>query len=658
MISMDEYESEIRQVRNLILLSNKEQIKKVGKILRTHEYVQIILLDSTLKSQFRELYSNIDCIYFKDILDNPVSWVEYSESAKRVVDRWYNIKVNNKNLFEDILSYSGISVLKAYEINHTFNLSDTSALPYIIEKVHIFDALIKKINAERLFLLGPFTDWEIIIKTYCEQHSIEYVEVAANRDKLSNRLRQQMFTRKVNILGSHFILYLPKLTMRWLLATRDYIQCLRNRSDIKRDDVAPKVALFGMNKKYLDLIIPVLRTIEEDGKYEALALVPANFDGEKILRENNIAYERINDYLTFNIIREASQIASNIYRKWKRIRNDEKLANAAYYYNDMELTQLILPQIEKMFVECYQLFKPALIMKRIVELRNVKALVMCNWQEVLSAGLVEGARLAGIKSVGIKRGLTLDCPEMSILPLDKLAVSGNYVKNIFQNRGVEPEKVEVTGTPIFNTLLEKLSKKEEIRTKICGHLKIGHNDKIICYTTQGVTITYELKDKISETRAIFEAVKKLPDAFLIVKVHPSEMDFSFYKEINSSINLSKIAYIKDELPLDELIISSDILITKHSTTGLDAVIAGIPLFIVDFKSGDFESYPYVSSGVALSAYTEDEVYSKLKSLLESKRTVLSEEDREKFIAEHLYKLDAKSEQRIRNIIYKLAEGTS
>ena len=89
---------------------------------------------------------------------------------------------------------------------------------------------------------------------------------------------------------------------------------------------------------------------------------------------------------------------------------------------------------------------------------------------------------------------------------------------------------------------------------------------------------------------VFSALKDIPDAHLVIKLHPAEFnDFDYYHDLARKSGCSNYQIVL-QVDLYLLISLSDIVITCFSTVGAETVYFNKPLIILDHLKQDIQGY--------------------------------------------------------------------
>jgi len=241
-------------------------------------------------------------------------------------------------------------------------------------------------------------------------------------------------------------------------------------------------------------------------------------------------------------------------------------------------------------------------------------------------------------------GRNYECPRFLV---DKIAVTGEFAKDILIECGVDENRLVVTGRPTYDLLVraEEHFKKDEI----CRSLVLDPTKRIIAYTTENLP----QNESESMVYAICKAVKEFSGLQFVVKVHPSELDLSMYQRVTRNIGVD--ALITRDANIYEVLYVSDLVITGFSATALDAMILDKPVITVNF-TGLKDPLPFAESGAALGVYEEKDLVPAVKiGLYDKDAGEKLREAREKFVHEHSYRKDGQSTERVIKLIEQMAD---
>jgi len=235
----------------------------------------------------------------------------------------------------------------------------------------------------------------------------------------------------------------------------------------------------------------------------------------------------------------------------------------------------------------------------------------------------------------------------------KMALFGDATKEMFISEGVNPDKIVVTGNPKFDLVYH--SKDNNCKNTVCEKWNIpAHKEIVLLLTSYFVeNNTWSLEQRERFVIAISNAVEALPNAQLIIKLHPPHENEKDYSKIIKKI--SSHAIVCKHFPISMLLNACDLAITVSSTAALEAMAIGKPVIIANLFH-DKAPYFYKNSG-ALFIETESEILPALKKGLydfhERKKIV---ESTDKFVYKQAYLQDGRASERIASIIRNMVSA--
>ncbi|PQV41845.1 CDP-glycerol glycerophosphotransferase family protein [Methanohalophilus euhalobius] len=396
---------------------------------------------------------------------------------------------------------------------------------------------------------------------------------------------------------------------------------------------------FGTEYKSDYLFGPLIKELDSKRSYQ-MDIITNEF--QDVPRTDIISPRSLIEYSSLKILL-VSFIHANInYIKWSIIKKcivqkfgtNEKKAQmlTARFFS---YTNLLYIQIyDRSLQRALQTTKPRLIIANddIMQFKPKKGTKMIVVQSASMLSQNEKYRKLNIDKFGLEDRIP-SC----------FLVSGYKYKKIKQYF-VDPSVIKVTGQTRYDVLYNTY--KTYDKKKFINRNHIKQNEKIILWTTQSHALSME--ENKSNLRAVICAVKDLPNTKLLIKQHPAEKKIH-KKLIETGIEKFEVnALIMDNSSdIYEQLFCCDILITKNSTTAMEAIALNKPVIILNL-SGQTDSVDYVKEGVALGVYNADELKPKIEYLLVNDNVFT--EQRESYIDKYLYKFDGKSTERIIQII--------
>ena len=236
-----------------------------------------------------------------------------------------------------------------------------------------------------------------------------------------------------------------------------------------------------------------------------------------------------------------------------------------------------------------------------------------------------------------------------------IAVAGSWEKDVLIERGVDPDKVFITGRPEFDTLS---SVRDSLDTaELRKNLAINTDDKVVLLLTSAyIEHGWWSADMRTEfITGIIDSLAPLLDqsVHLVIKIHPVE-DINEYKRIIGPGR--KQVILREDLKPSDVINISDVVIAGYSTTVLEACALSKPVIVLNIF-GEPEYLPYVEMGLATGVYHLSElkvVVEKMLYNLSTREEVLSKVDL--FLSQNRQSFDGKATTKITDLILGLARS--
>ena len=234
--------------------------------------------------------------------------------------------------------------------------------------------------------------------------------------------------------------------------------------------------------------------------------------------------------------------------------------------------------------------------------------------------------------------------EPGLLP-DYFLASGKVFGEI-KERWHIADQVIVTGLPRYDILSrahEVYSKKEFLE-----RYSLNAVNRIIHWSTQCHVLSPE--ENALNIKAVFGAIRGLVGVSLVIKQHPAEPE-KYTKELMDQIEsygINAVITPRDSDTYEQLFVC-DLMITRHSTTAMEAVALGKPVIILNL-SGNPDPVEYVQEGVARGIYNSDDLRAAVEQLLADDSDLSAK--RGTYIEKYLNKIDGKATERVIDIIIK------
>lgn len=393
--------------------------------------------------------------------------------------------------------------------------------------------------------------------------------------------------------------------------------------------------LFRINK--------IVEKMKQEKKYEPFLLVVdplSRLSVKKIRGCGKALYDYYDEAIKIKSRNESLRLS----QAWKILSQDHKRAMLRYQGRDlftgMRLSLDFLYSRE--FME--QTIKFYFTFRKIIELENIKAVVLSSQNNIFEKGLIAASADKNIPVVVIQHGIglgtlrTIDTPENV-----KFAVFGNRYKEELIKLKVKPDNIQVTGPIILDEIDKYIQRKANSGREIL------------------IATSPFIEDNFLEKGQYFARVRKIIQELsavspsLVFKLHPREIHQKEYQKIVEELGIN--AVITNQVDREkhyQLITDCDLLVTFGSTVALEGMIIGKPTLTVDlFDSLNPTNMLIINSGATTVAKYNQNLAILAKGLLVHDPY---QEQAKEFVESLCYILDGKASQRIVNYIYQEIAG--
>ncbi len=217
-------------------------------------------------------------------------------------------------------------------------------------------------------------------------------------------------------------------------------------------------------------------------------------------------------------------------------------------------------------------------------------LVSTTYSSAVGRAMAAAGRVRGTRSVYVQHGLVPDWPFYARFANDLLLLWGQSNFRTMLRSGIDAERMRVVGATIYDELAQ--SQVGARTDNLCGA-----NSKtrvaLMASRTAGTAVSLAAARRILTT--VFQAVQRIPNAELVVKVHPGDRTGLVERTLRDQ---PRCSVVRDGESRD-VIQGSDVVIVISSTTGLEACVADKPLIVLRVP-GVSEAVPYEGYRAAVS----------------------------------------------------------
>lgn len=413
--------------------------------------------------------------------------------------------------------------------------------------------------------------------------------------------------------------------------------------------------------------------LKKDPDYEIITTYPVGnpISGLKIIvdkrkSQKDIVHKPFDMYISFDTWKKSQKAKMYFSELWKTILYNDNF-NALFEYSEMNFFPL-RDKISNYFLGSFcSTVQQIEMAKKMIETENPDLILLVNEYGPFELSLVVAGKIKNIPVLTVQHGIITPTHDGYIhskdelstngsikspyYPIpDKTAVFGTYHKDLLTKVSAYPENsVVVTGQPRYDILYHanEIYNKEQFLKKY----NINKNHKIVLWTTQCHGLSDD--ENNANFKAMFGTLQNLQDVTLILKQHPGEGK-KYTKMIEDALKYCHLNIVippKDSDTYEQLYVC-DLMITRHSTTAMEAVALNKPVIVLNL-SGKPDIINYVEEGVALGVYRENNLKIAIEKLLDDDSELA--ENRRSYIEKYLYKIDGKSTERVVQLIKKMLD---
>ncbi|MBU2633757.1 MAG: CDP-glycerol glycerophosphotransferase family protein [Nanoarchaeota archaeon] len=232
---------------------------------------------------------------------------------------------------------------------------------------------------------------------------------------------------------------------------------------------------------------------------------------------------------------------------------------------------------------------------------------------------------------------------------DKMFVWGKSSLNWMIRNGVKKNRLILTGSIKFDSY-------KYINFDVKDRLNIPKNKKIIVYIAEGSHKfqfpEYAIleKERVSIYRNLYNTIKEMEDYYLIVKLHPSDIDPNTPKIIADECDIHNYSIVNGNFPIQSLLKISNLVISIYSSAILEAIYFKKPVLILDyFKKVDY-IVPFLKFKMCLGLNNKNMLKEYIIKLEKDKDIFIK--TNKKLIKNFIYKNDGNAYKRISKEILK------
>lgn len=607
---------------NLIILMNKSQVKEAYKIydILSGKGKRPLILATCDNVNFDKRYSVAKPQDYQEIFK-----IDHRYIRTETYNLFYSLanqEVHNCINLRRLTTYKGVSL---WELNARYIFSELASLLY---DINIADAIFNYEKLSEVHIINDANKLEKIVKLICDKRQIPYFA----HGKTSTRI--------LSINQSFWRALIPIKTIKNVLLSLYFMLINFTKSAKLKEKY--EIIFFAPFKRLFFSMLPVVLQYNDDRR---LVINAFRSDCSKIMKENKIFYMDSYGYELYGGLFD------------RKIREFLKEIKGAIYnniflhkinYKGLPIGPLLFSILERVIYEDFP--------EKIREIDSVRKIILSYEPKIVvvadaSFDITLIAKSLSKTVVAMHTGHADEFIFFGPLKADVITVEGDYWREyLLSKKAINPDKAWVTGVlmrlPKFD-----FKKYESLTPMPARSKKIVVFASVYSAVAQGM-LEYE---RIEQIYAVYNAMKNIKDTHLIVKLHAYDNDLNTYKRIAKETGLSDYRIVRNEDML-KLLENCDLLVTHFSGCSYEAVIMGKNVILLsyssDFNFDDMWDYRRYGVVIAVDDLRELEGYIR-KALFDSEITSKLRMNREKYIFDHVYKMDGKAAERVKEVIDRL-----
>ncbi len=402
----------------------------------------------------------------------------------------------------------------------------------------------------------------------------------------------------------------------------------------------------------------VRQKLASDGRLEPVIILADPISqnaGRLIGRYDNLLYH----YIDTDVRRKSRKRAKELARAWPKL--DAPTKHALFSLGRKSAWPVIREEFELLFsfASLYLIAKYFYAFKKAIQENNVQGAYLNCLEGTYDLCLIGALRSLRKGIVYSPHGMA---PQGFVLRRHSVkkemrdgivfAMSGKEEASQYERRGIPKEQVKITGPMIFDDIVEYMDAAKK------------HHDKphkpVVTFFGQPMAQAKFMPHEIylRYISHILSEIKKVPQARIIIKMHPREDYEEDYRKIVKSLGLADVEIIKQPGTkiLYSTIARSDITISFGSTADIESMILGKQVINITGVKGKTAGLTPFEKAITL-VDKDAPLAPVLQRLLTDKRLQQQlEQQRDNYIKENYYKIDGKACERVVQLIEETVKG--
>lgn len=527
--------------------------------------------------------------------------------------------------------------------NQDTKLGDQSEGVKTLESfVNIIDGLLGDLNTKDIdgkkfseeFQLDGIPLWWFYRRLITSHVLPKHFNTAALAKKQKISVLEKGYYQALKFAFQKFIKYNEKMKVRTAKRALD-----KNTGGNEKKKILFLTYTNHLNKNHeIYRINPILKLLKEEKKVEPFTLFADPLSAhsyQQIKKLENTIYQ----YIGKEELLKTDTLSKELHEKWVSVQKEEVFGarwETLRYTMDFFFSQEFI----------YNTALYYLATKRVLQEQSVQSIVLTATTGFFERNMIAAAAKLHIPLIVVQHGEGLATSNPEFLPGTKVAVAvfGEMFARRLMKWGIDRKDIEIIGPIVFEEIYTFVQKKQK------------KTDKILLITTSLIEGNRLSKEEYFKNITSILRQLSLLQKEIVIKLHPAELHFEQYVKIIEKEGLKnmKVTQERGQSALYTLINDSDLVVNLYSTVALQAMILGKPVVSLDMVIPS--TVPNVDEGIwngGMQITMKDDITKASAKALQDPPHW--KKKRQEIVEAYCYKVDGKENERLRDLIYRMAE---
>lgn len=629
----------------LIISEDIKDLRKIRRLIKTYNSTSVKVItwrQDTENYSKRPPFEIAEISQYINLVDKKEE--QLAKIALGLIDQLRNCPVG-ESTFERIFKAEDLSLIDIIS-----PLAFLYSFGPMVKTIELAKTILNIEKPKKIILIWHQDIFSKILKELAEKDKLEF-HCFLREKKLLLILKEGLksFLRPI-VRELVFYIKIVKASTRRLVIKKENVKNEKN-----------KLLFLNSTLAQLRGVLPIIKIFKIDFRNIIEVILPKTSRSLRILRKENINYRVAEDFLDCSFIYSIKAVLKQNRENWLLTESKNSYLEKLQYEN-VSVWKFFKPVFLYLLFNPFRtVFEDIKLATYILDKGSPKIVVYSDEIDLFSRALLLLAKRKQIPTLRIQYGeVGSFATDWFYCLADRIAVSGEKIKENLVRLGISPERITIVGQSRF----DDFSKMQFDKNKIIEKFKLVKDKKIILFASTyysnniagcfGSFLTPQ--EYTLWLREVYSALREFSGFQVIVKPHHNPYDpIRLHRRILRQLGAeNKIRIFSPRNNIGELIAICDLLISWDSTVISKAVCMGKPVVVVNL-SGRPDKLPSVKARVALGSYKKEDIIPMVKIALEDRdfRERLKEAHI-KFIKDYLYQRDGKSAERVAKLILEMS----